>query len=107
MPKYLIIGSYTSEGAKGIVKGGGSARKAVVSAAMEKVGAKVESFYFAMGGDDVYVIVDAPDNASVVGASLAASAGGGAAVKTVVLLTPEEMDQAAKVAAESSYTPPK
>lgn len=107
MPKYLIVAKYTAEGAKGIVKSGGSARKRVVAEAMEKVGGKVESFYFAMGEGDAYVIVDAPDNVSAVAASLAANAGGGAAAKTVVLLTPEEMDGAAKKAAESSYTPPK
>jgi uncharacterized protein with GYD domain len=107
MPKYLIAGKYSAEGAKGVMKSGGSARKKVVSEALEKVGGKVESFYFAMGEDDVYLVVDAPDNTSALAASLAANAGGGAAVKTVVLITPEEMDAIAKKAAESTYTPPK
>ena len=107
MPKYLIVAKYTAKGAEGIVKGGGSARKKVVSEAMEKLGGKLESFYFAMGEDDAYVIVDAPDNESVIAASIAANAGGGATAKTVVLLTPEEMDAAAKKAEASSYTPPK
>ncbi len=107
MPKYLIVAKYTAEGAKGIVKSGGSARKKVVSDALEKIGGKVESFYFALGDEDAYLIVDAPDNVSAVAASIAANAAGGAAAKTVVLLTPEQMDEAAKKAAESGYTPPK
>lgn len=107
MPKYLISAKYTAEGAKGIVKSGGSARKKVVEEAMRSVGGTVESFYFAVGDEDAYLIVDAPDNVSAVAASIAATAAGGAAAKTVVLLTPEEMDEAAKKAAESGYTPPK
>ena len=30
MPKYLIEASYTAEGAKGLIKGGGTARRAEV-----------------------------------------------------------------------------
>ena len=107
MPKYLIVAKYTAEGAKGIIESGGSARKQVVEQALEKVGGKLESFHFAMGDEDAYLVVDAPDNVSAVAASIAANAAGGAAAKTVALLTPGEMDEAAKKAAESGYTPPK
>ena len=60
--------------------------------------------YFAFGDDDVYCIVDAPDNASIAAASMAIGASGLVTPTTVVLLTPEEIDQAAKKSA--SYTPP-
>ena len=104
MPRYLIVGSYTAEGAKGLLKDGGSKRRQVAEAALKSVGGRLEGFYFAFGEQDLYVIVDAPDNVSVAAASLAISAGGGFRSKSVVLLTPEELDQAAKKT--TTYTPP-
>jgi hypothetical protein len=56
------------------------------------------------GGDDRYVIVDAPDNESATAVALTVNAAGGATVKTVVLLTPEEVDAAAQRSVE--YRPP-
>jgi uncharacterized protein with GYD domain len=104
MPKYLIVGSYTVEGAKGLLKDGGSKRRQVAEAALKSVGGKIESFYFAFGEYDLCCIVDAPDNVSVAAASLAISAGGGFHSKSIVLLTPEEIDQATKKT--TTYTPP-
>lgn len=104
MPKYLIVGSYTAEGAKGLLKDGGSKRRQVAESALKSVGGKIEQFYFAFGENDLYVIIDAPDNLSVAAASLAISAGGGFQSKTVVLLTADEIDQATKKTA--TYTPP-
>ena len=104
MPKYLVIGSYSPEGAKGLLKDGGSKRRQVAEAAMKSVGGKMEAFYFAFGENDVYAIFDAPDNVSVAAASMAIGAAGGFHSKTVVLLTPEEIDQAAKKT--TTYTPP-
>jgi uncharacterized protein with GYD domain len=96
MPKYLIQVSYTAEGAKGILKEGGSKRRETIKRAWEDIGAKLEAFYFAFGEADVYTIVDAPDNISITAHALVVNASGAAHVKTVVLLTPEEVDQAAK-----------
>jgi uncharacterized protein with GYD domain len=55
------------------------------------------------GGDDRYVIVDAPDNESATAVALTVNTAGGATVKTVVLLT-QEVDAAAKRSVE--YRPP-
>ena len=104
MPKYLIVGSYTAEGAKGLLKDGGSKRRQIAEAALKSVGGKIEQFYFAFGEKDLYVIVDAPDNATVAAASLAISAGGGFRAKTVALLTAEDIDQATKKS--MIYQPP-
>jgi uncharacterized protein with GYD domain len=104
MPKYLIVGSYTAEGAKGLLKDGGSKRRQVAEAALKSIGGKVEHFYFALGEQDLYAIVDAPDHATVAAASLAISAAGGVHSKTVVLLTAEEIDQATKK--NMIYQPP-
>ena len=96
MPKYLSIASYTAEGAKGLLKEGGSARRAVVEKLIESAGGRLEAFYFVFGENDVYSLADLPDHASAAAAALAVTASGGARVKTIVLLTPEEVDQAAQ-----------
>jgi len=98
MAKYLVVASYTAEGAKGVLKDGGSKRRQAAEAALKSVGGKVDSFYFAFGENDVYAVVDAPDNVSVAAASLTIGASGAVRTKTVVLLTPEEVDQAVKKA---------
>lgn len=105
MAKYLITASYSAAGAKGILtQGGGSARRTAVEEAIQSVGGTVESFYFAFGDTDAFVIVDLPDHASAAAVSLAACASGAAGTKTMVLLTPEEMDQAAQKSV--NYRPP-
>jgi len=96
MAKYLLVASYTTEGAKGVMKDGGTKRRQAAEAAVKSAGGKLEAFYFAFGDNDAYVIVDAPDNASVAGMSLTISASGAVNTKTVVLLTPEEIDQASR-----------
>jgi uncharacterized protein with GYD domain len=104
MPKYLITGSYTAEGAKGLIKDGGTARREAAERVASSVGATVEAYYFAFGNDDFYLLLDAPSNAAVSAISLAVSAAGGAHARTVVLLTPEEMDAARDF--KPDYTPP-
>ena len=104
MSKYLIQASYTAEGAKGLLKEGGTARRAVVEKLLEGLGGHLEAFYFAFGEDDVYLIADGPDNATSAAMSLTISASGAVRTKTIVLLTPEEMDQAAKKTVK--YRPP-
>ena len=104
MPKYLIAASYSQQGLRGLVKEGGTGRRAALERAVGGVGGKLESFYFAFGEDDVYLICEAPDNASIASVALAAGAAGGATTKTIVLLTPEEVDQATRKAVD--YRPP-
>jgi uncharacterized protein with GYD domain len=104
MPRYLLEASYTPEGAKGVLKDGGSKRRAAAEQVVKQAGGKLEAFYFAFGKHDAYVIVDMPDNVSAAAASLAVSASGAVSARTTVLLTPEEIDQAAKK--NVKYTPP-
>jgi len=104
MAKYLLETNYTLEGIRGVKAKGGSARVAAATELVEGLGGKVESFYFAFGGSDVFVIADMPDNVSAAAAALTVSAGGGATTKTVALITPEEMDAAAKM--QATYRPP-
>ena len=96
MSKYLFEANYTSEGAKGILKDGGSARKAAIEKAVTGLGGRLEVFYFAFGGVDAYVIVDLPDNVTAAAMALAVNQSGLASTRTIVLLTPEETDAATK-----------
>ena len=72
MPKYLIAANYVGDGVKGLLKEGGTSRRAAAEKAISSVGGKLEAFYYAFGDTDAYVIAD--------------------------LLTPEELDQAVKKA---------
>ena len=102
MPKYLLQVSYTAEGAKGVMKDGGSKRREAARSALSSVGATLDAMYFAFGDADVVVIADAPDAASIVAASLALNASGAVTSKTTVLLTPEEVDAATRKSATYS-----
>jgi uncharacterized protein with GYD domain len=104
MPKYLLQASYTAEGAKGLIKDGGSKRRAAAKTLIESLGGKIDCFYFAFGKTDVFSIADFPDGAAAAAASMAISASGAVAARVTVLLTPEEIDQASKKSAR--YTPP-
>ena len=104
MPKYLIEGSYSAQGAEGVRSSGGSARRDAVAEMVGGLGGQVESFYFAFGASDVYVTVDVPDNEAAAAVALAVNATDAIAIKTVVLLTPEEIDAAAERSV--AYRPP-
>ena len=104
MPKFMVKASYNAEGAKGLVKEGGSGRRAAVQKLIESMGGKVEAFYFAYGADDAFVIADLPDAASGLAVSLAVNSSGAVRVSTVPLITPEEMDAASKKSI--TYRPP-
>ena len=104
MPKYLLKAHYTAEGLKGVAEGGGSARRSVVQETIEGAGGSLETFYFAFGPTDAFVIADLPDNETVTAIALTVGASGAASVETVTLLTPEEVDAAAEKSVE--YRPP-
>jgi uncharacterized protein with GYD domain len=105
MAKYLLKVSYSANGLEGVMKTGGSARVAAVEKMLSGVGGSLESFYFAFGDDDVYVIADVPGHkeAMAMGATIAAS-GAISSYETVVLLSPAEVDEAVHQAVE--YSPP-
>jgi uncharacterized protein with GYD domain len=104
MKKFLIKATYTSAGTKGLIKEGGSSRKAAVEKMIQDLGGQVEAFYYALGEKDAYVIVDVPDRMTGVAVSLAVNASGAVALSTVPLLTMEEMDEACAKAV--AYRPP-
>jgi len=104
MPKYLVEFSYSVEGAKGLIKEGGTARRAATEKAVQSMGGKLEAYYFAFGETDGFGLVDMPDNVSVAAINLAIGASGAVRTKTTVLITPEEVDAAVKKS--PAYRPP-
>ena len=94
MPKYLICGSYTEEGLKGLLKDGGTKRMEATKQAVESLGGKLEAYYFAYGDNDVYFIADQPDSINVVAGILMANSSGTVKLKTIPLITPDEVDKA-------------
>ena len=104
MPKYLFEASYTLEGAKGLIKDGGTKRRAAIEAVAKGLGGRLEAFYFAYGKTDAFVLVDLPDSVSATAVALTVGASGSVRLKTTVLITPEEVDQAVKKTI--NYRPP-
>jgi uncharacterized protein with GYD domain len=96
MAKYLWHVNYTQEGAEGLLAEGGTGRREAVRQMLESVGGSLESFYYALGGDDLIVIGDLPDNISAAALSLKTAAGGAARSRTTVLLSPEDLDEASR-----------
>jgi uncharacterized protein with GYD domain len=94
MPRYLIEASYTVEGTKGLMKEGGTARRAAVQKMVDHLGGRLEAFYFGFGENDVYILLALPDNVIAAALSLNVAATGAVRTKTTVLLTPEEIDHA-------------
>jgi uncharacterized protein with GYD domain len=104
MPKYLFQVNYVGEGVKGLLKDGGSKRRAVVEKMFKSMGGTIEAFYYAFGDTDLYIVADFPDHATVASCVLTVTATRTVTVKTTVLLTPEEVDKAAKKT--PTYTQP-
>jgi uncharacterized protein with GYD domain len=104
MPKFLMEVSYTTEGAKGLLKDGGTKRRAAAKAAAESVGGTLESMYYAFGKNDAVLIADFPDTAAAAALAITLAASGAVTNRTTPLLSVEDIDAATKKS--PSYTPP-
>ncbi len=104
MPRFLAIVDYSPEGIRALRASGGTARRTAIEHTIADLGGRLESFDFALGGDDAYSIVDLPDTESAAALALTVNARGAAHLRTVVLLTPEQVDRAAQQNPE--YAPP-
>ncbi|MFT4866830.1 MAG: hypothetical protein ACI8RE_003030 [Ilumatobacter sp.] len=97
MAKYMITANYSSDGMKGVLADGGTSRKAAVEALAAGVGGTVDAVYFSFGQQDVIIICDLPDEASVATIAMTvASTGAVISTGSMPLLTAEEVDAAAK-----------
>jgi uncharacterized protein with GYD domain len=103
MPSYLQQVAYSTEGWEALV-GKPQNRIEAVRPAIEKLGGKIESAWFAFGDYDVVLIIQMPSNVDASAIAMAFAAGGACkSVKTTPLLTAEEAVQAMQKAASAGY----
>ena len=88
MPKYLVQGSYTDQGLTGLLKGGGSKRRAMVEQLAKQMGGKLEAFYFAFGSDDFVIVLDLPSNLDMAATAIVAQASGMMKSRVTSCITP-------------------
>lgn len=106
MAKYLLKASYNAEGTQGLLKEGGSNRRDAAAAAIEELGGSLESFHFAFGDDDAFVIADLPNEIAAAAIALKVGASGLVNVSTTALLTPEQVDAACDKGTTLGYRAP-
>jgi uncharacterized protein with GYD domain len=99
MPRYLFQGSYSREGAQGVLREGGTRRRTAVQDLVQSLGGRLEAFHYAFGETDLFMIVDLPGHVAAAAASMIVAASGAGHWRTTVLLTPEEMDEATRTGA--------
>jgi uncharacterized protein with GYD domain len=105
MPHFLHQVAYSREGWESLVQHPQD-RVEAVRPAIERLGGKIKSAWFAFGDYDVVVISEMPDNVSAAAIAMA-FAGGGAckAVHTTPLLSTEEAVEAMRKAGQTGYRP--
>jgi uncharacterized protein with GYD domain len=90
MSSYLMRFSYTPEAWARLIKNPED-RRGVARAAVEKLGGKLQGFWYGFGEHDGFVLIEAPNNVSAAAFSVGISAGGSIrSAETTVLLTVEE-----------------
>jgi uncharacterized protein with GYD domain len=106
MAFYLLQATYTPEAWANLTRQPQD-REQAIRPVVERLGGKVQGFWWSFGEYDAVVIVQMPDNVSAAAFSIAASASGGLkAAKTTPLISIEEGVGAMRMAAEAAYRPP-
>ncbi|MBG0855651.1 GYD domain-containing protein [Streptomyces spinoverrucosus] len=96
MPMYLVKVRLTPNGLQGLLKEGATARREVADGMLRSLGGRLESIYWALGDDDVYLTAELPNNTAAAALGMVTSATGSVRTSTVALLTAEEVDEAAR-----------
>lgn len=105
MAKYLLQVSYSAEAWTALIKRPQN-RVEAVRKVVEKLGGRVETFWFAFGEYDIVGIFEMPDNVTAAAFAMAVGAGGSCKnVKTTPLLSFEEGMEAMKKAGGAGYKP--
>ena len=104
MKKYLIKGTYNAEGTRGLLQEGGSGRQRAIEHMLAAMGGRVESFYYGLGENEVYLVIELPDEVAAAAVGLRVNAAGLVRIALTPLLTPAELDAAANLSV--SYRAP-
>ena len=104
MSIYLTLGTYTNEGAAGLVGAEHVDRKAAMDVMCNSVGAKLVDYHITRGAYDFCVIAEADSFAQI--ASMTLTAKGSGAVDNLVTLESVDIEEIRSVAKGVQYTPP-
>ncbi len=106
MARYLIEAAYSRQGISDLIKTPQD-RSEAVRPVVERMGGKLESFYFAFGDYDAVVIAELPDNVSAAALAMAVGSSPGISrYKTTVLMTMSEAMEAMGKAGGTGYRSP-
>jgi uncharacterized protein with GYD domain len=89
MPAYIVLGTYTDQGIRGVkdtVKRAESLRDVAV-----RVGMSVTELYWTMGQHDLVLMAEAPDDETMTAFALTIAATGNVRTQTLRAFTPEEV----------------
>ena len=103
MPRYITLGTYTNQGAAGLVDGD-SDRRAVMEVMHKSVGATLVDYWITRGQYDFCVISDA-DSFEVM-AAMTLKAKGSGTVTNSVILEAVDIDEIRSIAKNVQFTPP-
>jgi uncharacterized protein with GYD domain len=102
----MVQASYTADTWARLMKNPED-RAQTVGRIMESVGAKLESLYFAFGEDDIFALIEAPNNVTAAAISVAVGASGSfKTFKTSVLLSSTEAMEVMRKASTVAYRAP-
>src|SRR5271156_4242660 len=103
MAYFLIQVAYTADAWAAMVKNPQD-RSSAINSVLEKLGGRMERFWFAFGDYDIAGIAEMPNNVSAAAFAVAIGAGGACrSFKTTPLLTLEEGMEAMKQAGTCGY----
>lgn len=105
---YLFQGRYTAASLKALIDNPQD-REKTVAALIAGVGGKLHHLFFAFGSEDVYALIEAPDDAAMIAGSLIVGASGSmSSGGTIKLLSMAEAMEGMRRAqkARASYAPP-
>lgn len=106
MPRYLAQATYTAEAAAAFASNPQD-RSEVLRDLLQKLGAQMDSFDYALGEYDVVVTYTAPDDTTATAITLAVLAPGHLkSFKTTKLLSSEEFMEASRKASGAGYQAP-
>jgi uncharacterized protein with GYD domain len=90
MATYIVLASFTEQGARGIKD---TAKRAdAVRDLAKKFGVTARDFFWTMGAHDVVVIFDAPDDAAMTALSFSVAAAGNVRTQTMRAFSREELN---------------
>jgi uncharacterized protein with GYD domain len=105
MPHFLHQVAYSSEGWQAVVNNPQD-RVEAIRPAIEKLGGKIQTAWFAFGEYDIVLITEMPNNVNAAAIAIAFAAGGACkAVQTTPLLSVAEAVEAMRKARDSGYHP--